>query len=145
MHSLCGGRVRPSGGLGRRGCPLSAWASVETKRALGMNGGVLRMPIEPMLAAPTVTLPEGAALRGGCWYEPKFDGYRALVFVGDKGARVQSRRGHDITTAFRDVAEAAAEQLPTGAVIDGERLCCVVRSQAMLRRDLGPVLIRWQV
>ncbi len=25
------------------------------------------------------------------------------------------------------------------------RLCCVVRSQAMLRRDLGPVLIRWPV
>ena len=80
------------------------------------------MPIEPMLAAPTATLPKGAALRGGCWYEPKFDGYRALVFVGDKGARVQSRRGHDITAAFRDIAEAAAEQLPAGAVIDGELL-----------------------
>ena len=87
-----------------------------------MNDDVLRMPIEPMLAAPTATLPEGAALRGGCWYEPKFDGYRALVFVGDKGARVQSRRGHDITAAFRDVAEAAADQLPAGAVIDGELL-----------------------
>ena len=88
----------------------------------GMNDVVLRMPIEPMLAAPTAALPKGAALRGGCWYEPKFDGYRALVFVGDKGARVQSRRGHDITAAFRDIAEAAAEQLPAGAVIDGELL-----------------------
>ena len=87
-----------------------------------MNDDVLRMPIEPMLAAPIAALPEGAALRGGCWYEPKFDGYRALVFVGDKGARVQSRRGNDITAAFRDVAEAAADQLPTGAVIDGELL-----------------------
>jgi ATP-dependent DNA ligase len=65
-----------------------------------MNDGVLRMPIEPMLAAPIAALPKGAALRGGCWYEPKFDGYRALVFASDKGARVQSRRGHDITAAF---------------------------------------------
>jgi ATP-dependent DNA ligase len=87
-----------------------------------MNDGVLRMPIEPMLAAPITALPEGSALKGGCWYEPKFDGYRALVFVGDKGARVQSRRGHDITAAFRDVADAAADQLPAGAVVDGELL-----------------------
>jgi ATP-dependent DNA ligase len=50
-------------------------------------------------------------VEGGCWYEPKFDGYRALVFVGDQGACVQSRRGSDITAAFRDVAEAAAARV----------------------------------
>jgi len=30
-----------------------------------------------------------------------------------------------------------------GLGLEVEGLCCVVRSQAMLRRDLGPVLIRW--
>src|SRR5215211_8281454 len=78
------------------------------------------MPIEPMLAAPTEVLPETTHMRGGCWYEPKFDGYRALVFIGATGARVQSRRGHDITEAFPDIAEAAAAALPPGTVIDGE-------------------------
>jgi ATP-dependent DNA ligase len=83
---------------------------------------VLRLPIEPMLAAPARVLPTGAALPGGCWYEPKFDGYRAIVFVDKCGARVQSRRGHDITAAFPDIAGAAAAQLPSGTVLDGELL-----------------------
>jgi ATP-dependent DNA ligase len=80
------------------------------------------MPLEPMLAAPAADLPMASALPGGCWYEPKFDGYRALVFVDSGGARVQSRRGYDITTAFPDIAAAAAAQLPSGSVIDGELL-----------------------
>jgi ATP-dependent DNA ligase len=83
---------------------------------------VLQLPIEPMLAAPARTLPTGSALPGGCWYEPKFDGYRAVLFVDKRGARVQSRRGHDITDAFPDIARAAAAQLPPGTVIDGELL-----------------------
>lgn len=88
----------------------------------GTTGNVLRMPVEPMLAAPAADLPTGNALPGGCWYEPKFDGYRALVFVGRRDAQVQSRRGHDITAAFMDIAEAAAAQLPAGSVVDGELL-----------------------
>ncbi|AWB91103.1 ATP-dependent DNA ligase [Aeromicrobium chenweiae] len=73
-----------------------------------------------MLARHVSALPEQGALPGGCAYEPKFDGYRALLFVDDDGCRVQSRRGHDITDAFDDVAAAATEQLPAGLVVDGE-------------------------
>jgi ATP-dependent DNA ligase len=83
---------------------------------------VLTLPLEPMLAAPSKVLPTGSALSGGCWYEPKFDGYRALVFVDKRGVWVQSRRGHDITESFVDIAEAAAEQFPSGTVVDGELL-----------------------
>jgi ATP-dependent DNA ligase len=77
-----------------------------------------------MLATPAATLPGPAALTGGSWYEPKFDGYRALVFVDDiegrRAARVQSRRGADLSDAFPDVVAAAAAQLPGGTVVDGE-------------------------
>jgi ATP-dependent DNA ligase len=82
-------------------------------------------PQDPMLARHVASLPQPAALPGGCVYEPKLDGYRALLFVGDDGCRVQSRRGHDITEEFSDVAQGAAEQLPAGLVLDGELIVWV--------------------
>jgi ATP-dependent DNA ligase len=60
-----------------------------------------------MLARPVDSLPTEGAMPGGSLYEPKFDGYRALLFVENGSCRVQSRRGHDITDAFSDVAAAA--------------------------------------
>jgi ATP-dependent DNA ligase len=81
---------------------------------------MLPFPQDPMLARPVDVLPEPHAMAGGCVYEPKFDGYRALLFVTADGCRVQSRRGHDMTEAFSDIAEAAAEALPDGVVVDGE-------------------------
>jgi ATP-dependent DNA ligase len=82
-------------------------------------------PQDPMLARHVPRLPQPSALPGGCVYEPKLDGYRAILFVGDDGCRVQSRGGHDITAEFRDVADAAAEQLPAGLVLDGELIVWV--------------------
>jgi ATP-dependent DNA ligase len=86
---------------------------------------VLTFPQDPMLARHVAAMPAPGALRGGCVYEPKFDGYRALLFVTEDGCRVQSRRGHDITDAFQDVADAAGEQLPEGLVLDGEMVVWV--------------------
>lgn len=78
-----------------------------------------------MLARPVESVPGRAALPGGCLYEPKWDGYRIVVHVGQDEAgqpmcRVQSRRGADLTQAFPDIAAAAAVQLPVGTVLDGE-------------------------
>lgn len=81
---------------------------------------MLSFPQELMLAKPVDRLPASGTLPGGCVYEPKFDGYRALLFVDDVGCRVQSRRGHDISVSFPDIAETAAEQLSAGVVLDGE-------------------------
>jgi ATP-dependent DNA ligase len=91
-----------------------------------------------MLAAPTEVFPARRAL-GGAWFEPKWDGYRAMVSTtaagavgGDGGrvagrgggvvAQVWSRRGHDISRAFPEVADAATRLLPPGLVVDGELL-----------------------
>lgn len=73
-----------------------------------------------MLAAPVDSLPAPETFRGGAAYEPKFDGYRALVFLDDTGPFIQSRRGSNITTAFPETAAALAEQLPRHLVLDGE-------------------------
>jgi ATP-dependent DNA ligase len=81
---------------------------------------MLRPPIEPMLARAVDQLPHTGALSGGTVFEPKVDGYRALLFVSESGCVVQSRRGKDITASFPDIAAAAAGQLPPEAVIDGE-------------------------
>lgn len=88
--------------------------------APGYSGLVLDFPQDPMLARHVTAMPAPGALKGGCVYEPKFDGYRAMLFVDEDGCRVQSRRGHDITDAFPDVAASAAEHLPAGLVLDGE-------------------------
>jgi ATP-dependent DNA ligase len=86
-------------------------------------GPGLPWPGAPMLAKPTDHLPVERELPGGCSYEPKWDGYRALIGVDSAGAvRIQSRRGHDITASFPDVAAPAAQQLPPGTLLDGELL-----------------------
>jgi ATP-dependent DNA ligase len=73
-----------------------------------------------MLARSAERLPSGRGLRGGCVYEPKWDGYRGLLFVTDAGVRIQSRRSADLTRGFPDIAAAARRQLPAGVVVDGE-------------------------
>lgn len=81
----------------------------------------MRAPIEPMLAAPVESL---GPIRPGApgWFEPKYDGYRALVCVDEPATRIWSRRGHDITGAFPEIAGAARESLEPGTVLDGEIL-----------------------
>ncbi|NRQ49157.1 ATP-dependent DNA ligase [Aeromicrobium stalagmiti] len=81
---------------------------------------MLPYPQEPMLARTVHALPDEDALPGGTVYEPKFDGYRALVFVQDGWCRIQSRHGRDITASFPDIVSAAIECLPSGVVLDGE-------------------------
>jgi ATP-dependent DNA ligase len=81
---------------------------------------MLRPPIKPMLARAVDELPYATGLSGGCAYEPKLDGYRALLFVSETGCVVQSRRGKNITASFPDISAAATAQLPTETIIDGE-------------------------
>jgi ATP-dependent DNA ligase len=85
-----------------------------------MEHSVLPFPQQPMLARSVDSIPDEHALEGGAAYEPKFDGYRALVFVQSGACRIQSRYGRDITGSFPDIAAAAQEFLPSGVVIDGE-------------------------
>jgi ATP-dependent DNA ligase len=112
-----------------------------SQRRSSTSPAALAPPQEVMLAHAADTLPREQALPGGCWYEPKWDGYRALVFVTETGCYIQSRHGKDLTRGFPEVAAAARQQLPPGAVLDGE---LVVWSEgrldftALQKRALSP-------
>jgi ATP-dependent DNA ligase len=77
----------------------------------------LAPPLAPALARRVETLPRVDALPGGCAYEPKFDGWRLLVFADP--VRLQTRSGRLITDSWPEIASAAA-RLPQGTVLDGE-------------------------
>ena len=79
----------------------------------------LRPPLDVVLAHAVTSLPGPGALPGGSWYEPKFDGFRCLVVVGDT-VSLWSRQRKDLTRIFPDLAAAARHQVPEGCIIDGE-------------------------
>src|SRR6476659_3175798 len=73
--------------------------------------------LRPQLATLTERLPTGA----GWLYEPKWDGYRALVALRGGVATLTSRNGKDLSERFRDVARAVVHAVRTpSAVLDGE-------------------------
>ncbi|MEB7448025.1 ATP-dependent DNA ligase [Arthrobacter koreensis] len=71
--------------------------------------------ISPMLAKPAAGIPEG-----GYAYEPKWDGFRALVFRDGKDVEILSRNGRSLNRYFPELAEAFLEGLPEQCVVDGE-------------------------
>lgn len=73
-----------------------------------------------MLAKPAATLPAGTALPGGTVYEPKWDGYRAILERTSARCRVWSRNGTDLASGFPEIVQAARDQVEPGTVIDGE-------------------------
>src|SRR5438132_6629050 len=73
-------------------------------------------PIEPMLAKLVDSLPEGA----GFLYEPKWDGFRAIVFRGDDDVYIQSRDLRPLDRYFPELHDVLLERLPAGCVVDGE-------------------------
>ena len=73
-------------------------------------------PIEPMLAKLAEELPTG----DGFLYEPKWDGFRAIVFRGESDVFIQSRDLRPLDRYFPELHELFLEKLPPGCVIDGE-------------------------
>jgi ATP-dependent DNA ligase len=77
----------------------------------------LAYPVPVMVARAVSSLPAG----DGYAYEPKFDGFRCVAFRTDKPqARLQSRNERSLTDRFLDVAQAVADHVPEGTVLDGE-------------------------
>jgi ATP-dependent DNA ligase len=57
---------------------------------------------------------------GGFLYEPKWDGFRAIVFRGDSDVFIQSRDLRPLDRYFPDLHEVLLDRLPAGCVLDGE-------------------------
>ena len=71
-------------------------------------------PVEPMLAAPVAGIPDGH------YYEPKWDGFRSIVFRDGDDVEIGSRNGRPMARYFPDVVAAVKDSLPSRCVIDGE-------------------------
>ncbi len=72
----------------------------------------------PMEAASAEALPEGA----GWWFEPKWDGFRCLVFRNGDGVILQAKSGKPLTRYFPEVAARLAAIPAQLFVLDGELL-----------------------
>jgi ATP-dependent DNA ligase len=73
-------------------------------------------PVEPMLAKLAEELPPGGAFL----YEPKWDGFRAIVFRGRGEVYIQSRDLRPLDRYFPELHEALLVNVPDDCVIDGE-------------------------
>lgn len=76
----------------------------------------LAPPVPPMLAKAIASLPPAGAVA----YEPKWDGFRALVFRGGGDTYIQSRDLKPLDRYFPELHEVLATRLPEGCVVDGE-------------------------
>lgn len=78
-------------------------------------------PVLPMLAKSVAAVPQA----GGLSFEPKWDGFRCLVFRDGDEIELTSRNTKPLTRYFPEVVAAMREQLPQRCVLDGEILVAV--------------------
>lgn len=71
-------------------------------------------PVKPMLAKPAPSIPDGRL------YEPKWDGFRSIVFRDGDEVEIGSRNERPMTRYFPEVVEAVRAHFPPRAVVDGE-------------------------
>ena len=76
----------------------------------------LHPPLDPMLAKLTRELPPA----GKVSYEPKWDGFRCIVFRDGDDLDLQSRNNKPLLRYFPELREPLLEQLPDRVVLDGE-------------------------
>src|ERR1700721_1827615 len=72
-------------------------------------------PVAPMLAKPVDSIPTGDYL-----FEPKWDGFRSIVFRDGDEIEIGSRNERPMTRYFPELVAAVKAELPERCVIDGE-------------------------
>jgi ATP-dependent DNA ligase len=82
----------------------------------GTTGFPIEPPIEPMLAKLATELPPG----DGWLFEPKWDGFRAIVFRDHDRVYIQSRDLKPLDRYFPELEAAFRSRLPERCVVDGE-------------------------
>jgi ATP-dependent DNA ligase len=91
-------------------------------------------PVAPMLAKPVAQLPGGPYS-----FEPKWDGFRTIVFRDGDEVELGSRNERPLTRYFPEIVEAVKANLPQRCVVDGE---IVVPDAAGRRLDFDALLLR---
>src|SRR4051794_9952904 len=72
-------------------------------------------PVSPMLAKAVPRIPEGALS-----YEPKWDGFRSIIFRDGDAVEIGSRNEKPMTRYFPELVAAVKDSLPERCVVDGE-------------------------
>jgi ATP-dependent DNA ligase len=88
-------------------------------------------PVKPMLAKSQPDIPTGMV------YEPKWDGFRCIVFRDGDEVELGSRNEKPLTRYFPEVVDAVRETLPPRVVVDGEIVITagsVLDFEALLQR-----------
>ncbi len=71
-------------------------------------------PVAPMLAKSVERIPDDAH------YEPKWDGFRSIIFRDGDEVEIGSRNERLMTRYFPEIVEAVKSELPERCVVDGE-------------------------
>jgi ATP-dependent DNA ligase len=100
----------------------------------------LKPPLKPQLAKTAKELPEGEEWR----YEPKWDGFRTIVFRDGDDVRLQSRNGRPMNRYFPEVVEQVAALPAKRLVLDGEIVVVVdgVQEFDLLGQRIHPAASR---
>jgi ATP-dependent DNA ligase len=72
-------------------------------------------PVAPMLAKPVDAIPDGDYV-----FEPKWDGFRSIIFRDSSEVEIGSRNERPMTRYFPELVAAVAASLPERCVVDGE-------------------------
>ena len=73
-----------------------------------------------MLAKAVATVPDPDSVRGGLRYEPKWDGFRGIIFKDGDSLRIGSRKGQPLERYFPELSPLFSAALPARCVLDGE-------------------------
>src|SRR5687768_17734562 len=78
-------------------------------------------PVAPMLAKSVTDIPADGS------FEPKWDGFRSIIFRDGDQVEIGSRNGKPMTRYFPEIVEAVKANLPERCVVDGEIVVVVGR------------------
>ncbi len=81
--------------------------------------------VAPMLAKPVATIPADQH------YEPKWDGFRSIIFRDGDEVEIGSRNKRPMTRYFPEVVDAVRANLPTRCVVDGEIIIASTATQGL--------------
>ncbi|PRY68485.1 ATP-dependent DNA ligase [Glaciihabitans tibetensis] len=93
-------------------------------------------PISPMLAKAVGAVPEPNSVEGGLGYEPKWDGFRAIISYDGDTIEIGSRGAKMLTRYFPELTEALPRLLTEPCILDGE----IVVAQG----DTGSARLDWE-
>src|SRR5262252_4429795 len=106
-------RPRPGSRSGPGECRMRACPPAEGE------DGTMRLPVSPpvapMLAKAVKEIPDGPYS-----YEPKWDGFRSIIFRDGGEVEIGSRNERPVTRYFPELVDAVLAHLPERCVIDGE-------------------------